>query len=108
MPAVRPLIPVLCLAVAVSGGCREEGDVQVASLDFNGVEQVDANALEGVLQTREGSWIPWGRKHFFDRRSFEADLKRIEAFYRDRGFPEARVSSFDVVLTAAQDRGSIP
>ncbi|OFW37081.1 MAG: hypothetical protein A3F70_02680 [Acidobacteria bacterium RIFCSPLOWO2_12_FULL_67_14] len=81
--------------------------MQVASLDFNGVEQVDANALEGVLQTREGSWIPWGRKHFFDRRSFEADLKRIEAFYRDRGFPEARVSSFDVVLNDAQDRVSI-
>src|SRR3972149_6265743 len=78
MPAVRPLIPVLCLAVAVSGGCREEGDVQVASLDFNGVEQVDANALEGVLQTREGSWIP-----------------------------EGRVSSFDVVLNDAQDRVSI-
>src|SRR6185503_19696910 len=35
---------------------------------------------------------------------FEADLKRIEAFYRDRGFPDARVRSFDVTLNDAQDK----
>ncbi len=49
-------------------------------------------ALRDVLQTKKGSWIPWGRKRYFDRRAFEADLKRIEAFYRDRGFPDARVT----------------
>ena len=48
------------------------------------------------LQTKRGSRLPWGRKRFFDRSAFEADLKRIEAFYRDRGFPDARVTSFDV------------
>ena len=88
-------LPSLC------GACREEGDIQISSLHFNGVEQVDEGALTARLQTRRGSRIPWGRKRYFDRRAFEADLKRIEAFYRDRGFPDARVASFDV---AAQRR----
>ena len=60
--------------------------------------------LTSALQTKQGSWIPWSRKRYFDRRAFEADLKRIEAFYRDRGFPDARVRSFDVKLNEAQDK----
>src|SRR5687767_10997937 len=98
------LITALALSVAA---CREEGDIQISSLKFNGVEQVDKGALANALQTKEGSWIPWGRKRFFDRRAFEADLKRIEAFYLDRGFPDARVRSFDVMLNDAQDKVAI-
>lgn len=104
----RGLLRVLVLAAAVTvGACREEGDVQIASIHFTGVEQIDEGALKGALQTREGSWIPWGRKRYFERRVFEADLKRIEPFYHDRGFPDARVTSFDVALNAAQDKVSI-
>jgi outer membrane protein insertion porin family len=105
MPAVRTPILLLVLFVAVAAGaCREDGDIQISSLDFNGVERVDKDALAGVLQTRRGSRLPWGRKRLFDRRAFDADLKRIEAFYRDRGFPDARVASFDVKLNEAQDK----
>jgi outer membrane protein assembly complex protein YaeT len=108
MMAVRAFFLFLLLLGAVAGAaCREEGDIKVASLDFNGIEQIDKGALASVLQTRKGSWIPWGRKRYFDRRAFEADLKRIEAFYRDRGFPDARVTSFDVDLNDAQDEVSI-
>ncbi len=100
------LFSVLLVAFLVVS-CREEGDIQISSLDFNGVEQVDKGALANALQTKKGSWIPWGRKRYFDRSSFEADLKRIEAFYLDRGFPEARVRSFDVRLNDAQDKVAI-
>ena len=93
---------VICVA-----GCREEGNIQISGLTFNGVKQVDKDALANALQTKKGSWIPWSRKRFFDRRAFEADLKRIEAFYRDRGFPDARVRSFDVKLNDAQDKVDI-
>ena len=104
----RGFLRVLVLAAAVTvGACREEGDIQIASIHFTGVEQIDEGALKGALQTREGSWIPWGRKRYFERRVFEADLKRIEPFYHDRGFPDARVSSFDVALNDAQDKVSI-
>src|SRR5688500_19126446 len=85
------LVGVTCVA-----GCREEGDIKISGLHFNGVAQVDKGALTSALQTKQGSWIPWSRKRYFDRRAFDADLKRIVAFYRDRGFPEARVESFDV------------
>ena len=105
MPRYRASLLVLVLAGAIwVAGCREEGDIQISGLTFNGVEQVDKGALANALQTKKGSWIPWGRKRYFDRRAFEADLKRIEAFYRDRGFPDARVRSFDVKLNDAQDK----
>src|SRR5262245_50322933 len=103
-------IALLMLVIAGAlwvAGCREEGDIQISGLHFNGVAQVDKGALAGALQTKEGSWIPWGRKRYFDRRAFEADLKRIEAFYRDRGFPDARVRSFDVKLNEAQNKVDI-
>ena len=49
-------------------------------------------ARQRACRRKRGSRLPWGRKRFFDRRAFDADLKRIEAFYRDRGFPDARVT----------------
>ena len=100
------LLLVLLSALSLSG-CREEGDIQISSLRFNGVKQVDKDALANALQTKEGSWLPWGRKRYFDRRAFEADLKRIEAFYRDRGFPDARVRSFDTKLNDSQDKVAV-
>lgn len=81
--------------------------IQVTGLRFDGVEQVDKGALANALQTKKGSWIPWGRKRYFNRQAFDADLRRIETFYRDRGFPDARVQSFDVDLNEAQDKVDI-
>ncbi len=107
MPGARLRFLILVLLVAVTAACREEGDIQISSLAFNGVEQIDEGALRNVLQTKEGSWIPWSRKRYFDRRAFEADLKRIEAYYRDRGFPDARVTSFDVQLNDTQEKVDI-
>jgi outer membrane protein assembly complex protein YaeT len=105
MAGVRLLVLFLLLLIALSGAaCREEGEIQISSLDFQGVEQVDEGALADALQTRRGSRLPWGRKRFFDRSAFQADLQRIQAFYRDRGFPDARVTSFDVQLNDAQDK----
>ena len=95
------LIPLVAL---LFGGCREEGDIQIHKLDFQGVEQVDKTALANALQTKRGSRLPWGHKTYFDRRAFDADLERIQAFYRDRGFPDARVASFDVRLNDKQDQ----
>jgi outer membrane protein insertion porin family/translocation and assembly module TamA len=101
------LLFVMSLVTLAGAGCREEGDIRITGLEFNGVEQIDEGALAGVLQTKKGSWIPWGRQRYFDRRAFEADLKRIEAYYRDRGYPDARVTSFDVDLNDTQDEVDI-
>ena len=56
-----------------------------------------------MLGTRSSSWLPWGRKRYFDRAVFDADLRRIEAYYRDRGYPDAQVTAFDVQLNDRQD-----
>jgi outer membrane protein assembly complex protein YaeT len=90
------------LAVAAAA-CREEGTIVVTSLRFEGVRAVDGDRVRNALATRQSSKLPWGRKHYFDRSRFDADLKRIEAFYADRGYPDARVTGFDVNLNDAQD-----
>ena len=100
----RSLVALVVLGIALAAaGCREEGEVKVSSLKLEGVKSIDAGQLRNALQTKKGSWLPWGRRRYFDRRAFEADLQRIQAFYRDRGFPDARVTSFDVKLNDAQD-----
>jgi outer membrane protein assembly complex protein YaeT len=94
----------LLLATLFAGGCRENGDIKIHKLDFQGVTQVNKGELAAALQTKAGSKLPWGKKTYFDRKAFDADLQRIQAFYRDRGFPDARVSSFDVKLNDQQDQ----
>ena len=95
---------VLAGLLFAAAGCKEEGTINVRSIKFTGVEAVDAvRALSDALATRQSSKLPWGRKAFFDRSRFDADLKRIQAFYADRGYPDARVTGFDVKLNDKQD-----
>jgi outer membrane protein assembly complex protein YaeT len=99
------------VAVLTGGACREDGTITVRSITFTGVRSIDVSNLKNALATREdqkipifGWRLPWSRqRNFFDRTRFDADLKRIEAFYADRGFPDARVTSFDVDLNDKQD-----
>jgi outer membrane protein assembly factor BamA len=93
----------LLVSLLASGGCREEGSIRVKSLTFDGVSQVEEGQLEQAMATKESSWLPWGKKRFFDRSRFDTDLKRIQAFYADRGFPDARVQSVDVQMNDAGD-----
>jgi outer membrane protein insertion porin family/translocation and assembly module TamA len=99
----------LALLAAAFAACGEQGTVTVHSLSFKGVNSVSESRLRQALATRENTkvpllgWeLPWGRKNFFDRSRFDADLQRIKAFYADRGFPDARVTGFDVKLNSKQ------
>jgi outer membrane protein insertion porin family len=85
------------LAGAVVFG-QEEGRIRVRSFRIEGVQAVNEARLRAALATRESSRLPWGEDAYFDRARFEADLKRLEAYYADRGYPDARVTSFDVSL----------
>ena len=93
---------VLLITLLGVAACREEGGVKVTSLKFEGVKAVGASQLKSVLATGASSKLPWGEKRYFSREQFEADLKRIVAFYHDRGYPDARVASFDARLSADQ------
>ncbi len=100
---MRDLFVVFVLALAVlCGGCKDEGTITVHSLTFKGVRSVDQSALKSALATRAGSRLPWGKKSYFDRQRFEADLKRVKAYYADRGYPDARVTDTQVSLNKAQ------
>jgi outer membrane protein insertion porin family len=95
--------------LASAAGCIE-GDqtpIRVTSVKFNGVKAVKLNEIRSVLATVQSSKLPWGTKHYFTRQDFDADLKRIVAFYNDRGFPDAKVRSFDVKLNKTQDAVAI-
>jgi outer membrane protein assembly complex protein YaeT len=104
----RPVFAALLLVLAAAvGGCKEEGGVKVSSFTFKGTKAVTSAQLKSVLATAASSKIPWGEKHYFSREQFDADLKRIVAFYKDRGFRDARVTSFDAKLNDTQTSVSI-
>src|SRR5258706_8572298 len=103
MPREAIGVALLILALGAAA-CKEEGAILVHSLHIQGAKAVDTGQLKNALATRESSWIPWGRKAYFDRSRFDADLKRVQAFYADRGYPDARVISFDVKLNDKQDQ----
>lgn len=72
-------------------------------MKFTGVKAVKTGQIKSVLATIQSDKLPWGAKHYFTREQFEADLKRVVAFYKDRGYPDAKVRSFDVKLNDKQD-----
>src|SRR6476660_6210707 len=95
-------VVLLCLVATMAAACKEEGGVKVSSFRFTGTKAVTPAQLKAVLATSASSKIPWGQKHYFSRDQFQADLKRIVAFYKDRGYPDARVKSFDAKLNDTQ------
>jgi outer membrane protein assembly complex protein YaeT len=104
----RRLAAAFVLTCALLGaGCDEEGGIRVKNIDFEGTKGIDAGQLKGALATKESSWLPWGPKKYFDRSRFDADLKRIQAFYADHGYPDARVQSVDVRMNDKKDAVSI-
>src|SRR6059036_2448660 len=103
----RRIAFLLVLLPLAAGACKEEGTIQVHKIAFKGVKAVDTSRLKNALATRESSWLPWGKKNYFDRSRFDADLKRIQAFYADRGYPDARVTGFDVKLNDKQDAADV-
>ena len=93
---VKGLPLLIALWAFLATACAERGPIVVRSLKFTGLEAASESRLRAVLITRQGSGLPWGRRQYFDRARFDADLKRIVAFYTDRGYPDARVTGFDV------------
>jgi outer membrane protein insertion porin family/translocation and assembly module TamA len=67
----------------------------VTSVRFTGVSAVSSGALASALATRASSRLPWGTKRYFSRAELLLDLRRIRAFYADRGYPRARVDTWD-------------
>jgi outer membrane protein assembly complex protein YaeT len=98
-----PRFALLPLVLVTLAACKEDqAGVEVKDLSFTGNTAVSTDQLKSVLATAESARLPWGLRQYFSREEFEADLKRIVAFYRDRGYPDARVRSFDARLSDDQ------
>ena len=107
-PRKSALLLTLTLSAALSACVTDQqGPVRVTSLKLTGTKAIKPGQLKSVLATVPSSKLPWGTKRYFSREQFEADLKRVSAFYKDRGYPDARVTSFDVKLNDAQDAAAI-
>ena len=97
----------LIVVALAAAGCQEPGTITVRSIDFVGVQAIDTSRLKNALATRVNAKLPWGRKYTFDRSRLDEDLKRIEAFYADRGYPNARVTNVQAVPNDANDAVSV-
>jgi outer membrane protein insertion porin family len=101
---VRFCLAVLLAAAALAAAaCHDEGDVAVKSLAFSGNKTFDDAQLKAALATRQSGRLPWSATRYFNRKDFDADLRRLQAFYADRGFPKARISGIDVKLNDKKD-----
>jgi outer membrane protein insertion porin family/translocation and assembly module TamA len=97
------LLAALGVCVVLAGCIETDQSIRVAHLKFTGVKSVNKGQLRSVLATVQSSKLPWGETHYFNRQQFDADLKRVVAFYSDRGYPDAKVKSFDVELNQKKD-----
>jgi outer membrane protein assembly complex protein YaeT len=92
----QALVLLVLLAAGATVRAQDDIAIVVRRLTFVGVNAIDESRLREILATRQSSRLPWGRRQYFDRGRFDVDLKRITAFYADRGYPDARVTTFDV------------
>jgi translocation and assembly module TamA len=89
----RPLLLAVALTLGASGCLRPRGTPEeplVSDVRMEGVRSVSEDELRGRLATQAtGRWT-WDEPLRLDPDAVAVDRRRIEAFYRDRGFYEAR------------------
>ena len=132
-PAVRAMVVAITVAGSVSACAKIPPDSYgVARLELDGVDELSANALRACLATRErphvgidfgtsseptcnqppfdggGSiarlWAwPWTDWPLWDVAVFERDIRRIERWYRARGYYDARVREVEISPAGAAE-----
>ncbi len=79
------------------------GRVRVSRVAFTGVSPSILSELRTTLSIRASSRWPWGRKVYFSRARLADDLRRIEAYYDEHGFADARVDTYDVEMPSPSE-----
>lgn len=70
---------------------ESSGRLKVVELDIEGARAVSESDLRALLKTRDSPRLPFRDRAYFDPDVFDADLKQIQTFYAERGYPHARV-----------------
>ncbi len=81
--------------VEVKFKVKEGEKFKVGFIDFKGNKTYSDRTLSRVIHTKPYRW--WMRLtnwYVFDEDKWKEDLRRIEDFYHNHGFPDARVDSF--------------
>ncbi|MCK5064742.1 MAG: hypothetical protein KAQ97_05635, partial [Candidatus Fermentibacteraceae bacterium] len=78
--------------------CDEGPDIRVGEINFFGNTVFDDSKLRGQMDTRQDSFWRSGR---FRESDFEADLDTVIIYYRNHGFPDAKV--LDVERSMLED-----
>ncbi len=91
MAAARGVVRILGpnereLILVIAEGTR----TWVERVEFEGNVHVERDRLIKVMRSRQHRWPRWIWAGWFDRPTFEEDVRRIEAAYRDRGYQDAR------------------
>jgi translocation and assembly module TamA len=68
----------------------------VHQLDIVGNHAFSNGAIREGLATEKTGWWPFASRKPFDRAAFDVDLRRIVAFYSDRGYFDARILAQEV------------
>src|SRR5215208_5823819 len=93
----RRIVALLIWVAATGCATGEKRDLpQVRSVRIDGARQVSAGDVKEHILTTENSWVPFSRKRYFDDDAWKTDLRRIEKYYRSRGFYQARVTRQEV------------
>lgn len=94
---------VVAALASLSSGCKESDGIAVISMAFDGNHAITDAELAAALSTKATGRLPWSDRRLFNQADFTADLKRLETFYLDRGYPDARVVKADMQFNAKHD-----
>jgi translocation and assembly module TamA len=98
-----PRAAALLLLAALSGCLTPRGTAErplVTELRIDGARAVSSEEIEKGLATQQSNlpWLPFfGEPRYLERDALPTDLKRIERFYRAKGYYGARVTGTDLV-----------
>jgi outer membrane protein insertion porin family/translocation and assembly module TamA len=80
----------IALALLASPAAADESEPVVGKVRFSGVSAVEKKELAAAILTASARWQPWVDDPVFDEDALGNDLERIVAFYRDRGYYDAK------------------
>jgi outer membrane protein assembly complex protein YaeT len=90
------------LPAGAQGPARDETDLVVRQLGFEGNEAIPSEVLANAISTTNSSWFArkWpfrslglGEKRYFNEEEFQRDVLRLHVLYRRSGYPDVTVDT---------------
>lgn len=103
--ARRGLALVTLLALGGAGCMSARGkageEPVLYGFELQGVHAFDPGAIQEKLATQPSDRFAWGEARRVDPDALAVDAKRVEAFYRERGYYDARVVDVQVIAAGS-------